>query len=147
MKNRNYIIGLLVLAIVLIGFNIYGKKTSPTGLRAVPCLLPNVAIIQHIHPTLQIIVNSIPEKISADIGLSDSCKRAIHTHDTSGTLHVEAQDRHSYTLGEFFAVWGKPLVTPEFVSMVVDGALSKEDPATLVFKDKQQIILSYTRTP
>lgn len=103
--------------------------------------------MQHIHPTLQIIVNGVPEKIPANIGLSDSCERALHTHDNSGTLHVEAQDTHVYTLGEFFAVWGRPLVTPELTSMVVDGALTKGDPATLVLKDKQQIILSYTRTP
>ena len=147
MKNRNYIIGLLALVIVLVGFNMYGKKTSQTGLRAVPCLIPNVALMQHIHPTLQIIVNGVPEKIAADIGLSDTCERALHTHDASGTLHVEAQDLHPYTLGEFFAVWGKPLVTPEFTSMVVDGALTKGDPATLILKDRQQIILSYTKKP
>lgn len=148
MINRNYILWFLAgLAVILLALNLYGKSKPQTGMRAVPCLVPNVALMQHIHPTLQIIVNGVPEKIPANIGLSDTCERAVHTHDANGTLHVEAQDLHPYTLGEFFAVWKRPLVTPEFTSMVVDGALSKENPATLILKDKQQIILSYTHTP
>jgi hypothetical protein len=30
----------------------------------------------------------------------------LHTHDTSGTVHVEARDTRVYTLGLFFDVWG-----------------------------------------
>lgn len=145
MNNRNLIFWLSGLAIVLLGFTIYGAYKPHIALRPVPCLNPNVPLQQHIHPTLQIIVNGVSEKLPANIGLSDSCEHALHTHDTSGTLHVEAQDLHPYTLGEFFAVWGRELVTPEFSSMIVDGATTKGDPRTLVLKDKQQIILSYTK--
>lgn len=147
MKNRNYIVWLACFAAVLLGFNIYKRGKPQTAARAVPCLLPNVALTQHIHPTLQIIINGVPEKLSPNIGLTATCERALHTHDDSGTLHVEAQDTHAYTLGEFFAVWGRQLITPEFTSLVVDGTLIKGDPATLVLKDNQQIILSYTHTP
>jgi hypothetical protein len=30
----------------------------------------------------------------------------LHTHDTTGTVHVEARDTRIYTLGLFFDVWG-----------------------------------------
>lgn len=33
----------------------------------------------------------------------------LHTHDASGILHVESPDNRSYTLGNFFDIWGQSL--------------------------------------
>jgi len=45
--------------------------------------------------------------IPANIGLSSSCARPLHTHDTSGTLHVETDVDQNYTIADFFLIWGK----------------------------------------
>lgn len=33
----------------------------------------------------------------------------IHTHDATGIIHVESPDNRTYTLGDFFDIWGEPL--------------------------------------
>ena len=30
----------------------------------------------------------------------------LHTHDTSGIIHVESSVKRNYTLGEFLNTWG-----------------------------------------
>ena len=40
----------------------------------------------------------------ANIGLS-GCDEPLHTHDTSGIIHVEAPANTQYTLAGFFEVW------------------------------------------
>jgi hypothetical protein len=58
----------------------------------------------------------------------------LHTHDTSGVIHVESPVLRSYTLGEFFDLWGKPLdktrVGPDRgrVTALVDGTRFGGDP-------------------
>ncbi len=43
-----------------------------------------------------------------DVGLHD-CLYWLHTHSYDGIVHVEAPARATYTLGQFFDVWGQPL--------------------------------------
>src|SRR3989475_4379207 len=45
--------------------------------------------------------------IPANIGFSSDCARPLHTHDTSGTIHVETDVNQNYTIGDFFLIWGK----------------------------------------
>lgn len=33
----------------------------------------------------------------------------LHTHDATGIIHVESPDNRTYTLGQFFDIWGQPL--------------------------------------
>jgi hypothetical protein len=33
----------------------------------------------------------------------------LHTHDATGIIHVESPDARTYTLGNFFDIWGQPL--------------------------------------
>ena len=47
-------------------------------------------------------------------------KSPLHTHTTSGTIHVESKIITDYTLGEFLKVWGLPL-NNRVVKMTVDG--------------------------
>ncbi len=45
--------------------------------------------------------------IPANIGLLPNCNRPLHTHDDSGTIHVETDQPVNYTIGDFFLIWGK----------------------------------------
>ena len=62
----------------------------------------------HIHPHLAIIINGQPQLIPANIGITSTCLSALHTHDTSGTIHVESPEQRDFTLSDFFAVWQQP---------------------------------------
>ena len=105
-----------------------------------PCLAPNVPLIQHIHPHLTIIVNGKNQIIPSDIGIASNCEKAIHTHNGTGLIHVEAQDNRQYTLGEFFDVWGRAF--PSNAKMMVNGKQNYEF-GNLVLQDKQEIIIEY----
>ena len=58
----------------------------------------------------------------------------LHTHDTTGVIHIESPVQRRYTLGEFFDLWGQPLsptqVGPERgpVTALVDGTRFVGDP-------------------
>ncbi len=146
MKHRNWVVLLIVLTAILLGFNIYGAYKQQTAIRPVPCLDPEVMLQQHQHATLQIVVDGVLEKVSADIGASETCHFALHTHDDTGTLHVEAQDIYPYTLGDFFRVWQKPIQRKEYsLTVFVNSSPYEKNPEKIILVDKQQIILSYLR--
>lgn len=136
-----WIVGLVIILGILFYIPRMGKQTVSTD---VPCLVANMPIKQHIHPVLKITIDGKAEAIPANTGLA-SCERALHTHDETGTLHVEAQDSREYTVGDFFTVWGKQIDKPGYtVTMTVDGKPNAEI-ENLKLKDKQEIILEYRK--
>jgi hypothetical protein len=62
---------------------------------------------------LSILVNNEPQKIPLYLGASPRppthCFFAIHTHDSSGRIHVTPAAPGTFTLGELFEIWGQPL--------------------------------------
>lgn len=69
----------------------------------------------HIHPTLQILIEGIEASIPADVGLTPGRTYHPHTHDGSGTLHIgegptsgldpQGSPPRLTTLEDFFDVW------------------------------------------
>jgi hypothetical protein len=82
-----------------------------TTVQGIPCAAPVETF--HIHSHLSIIVNGQAQAIAANAGIVDTasldCHYYIHTHDRSGKIHVEAPAAGTFTLGQFFAIWGQPL--------------------------------------
>lgn len=63
----------------------------------------------HWHPELSISINGQKQKVSANIGIG-ARHQPIHTHDTSGVLHLEIRGlvtKDDTKLGRFFKIWGK----------------------------------------
>lgn len=65
----------------------------------------------HIHQHLVILDHGKPVGIPYDVGrpASAGCLYWIHTHTPDGIIHIEAPADRSFTLGDFFAIWGQPL--------------------------------------
>jgi hypothetical protein len=105
--------------------------------------------VLHIHQHLDIYVNGKHEVVPASIGIYDGqFLTELHTHDSSGIMHVESPEAKNFDLGQFFAVWGVRLdsqcvggycrqVTPWTV--YVNGQAYSGDPAALVLKPHQEI--------
>ena len=64
----------------------------------------------------------------------------LHTHDTSGIIHVESTVNRNYTLGEFLNIWGGLDLNGKIVKVTVDGR-PITDFRNHVFKDGEQINL------
>ena len=69
-----------------------------------PCL-PREGSALHIHPYVRIQVNGQPVAIPPNVGITGTCFEPMHTHDTTGILHIESPEVRDYTLGDFFAIW------------------------------------------
>lgn len=138
-------VGIFLVLVVLFIYPIIksSDKSGPSGYGA-PCLVPNIPLLQHIHPDLVIEIDGKKETIPQNIGLG-ACERALHTHDNMGVIHVESQDKREYRLGDFFAVWGKPFLREGYsLEVTADGNLVN-DPLNLIFKDGQHILMKYVR--
>ena len=71
----------------------------------------------------------------------------LHTHDATGIVHIESPDARTYTLGQFFHIWGRTLSTTEVAGLkgpvhaFVDGKPRPGDPNTIVLTAHGQITL------
>ena len=68
----------------------------------------------HLHSHLSIYLDDRALAIPSNIGIvqissTSHCNYTVHTHDSSGIVHVEAPAAGTFTLGQFFALWGQPL--------------------------------------
>jgi hypothetical protein len=65
----------------------------------------------HIHQHLALFDHGKPVLIPNDVGrpLSGDCLFWIHTHSSDGLIHIESPTFRTFTLGEFFDIWGQPL--------------------------------------
>lgn len=76
----------------------------------------------HVHTHLSIFLNGESLSVPEDIGIyrfeaDNNCYYTIHTHDHSGKLHVEAAAPGTFTLGQFFAVWGQSLTSDDLAGL------------------------------
>jgi len=69
---------------------------------------PSTAANLHHHDLLQIFVHGQPVQVPAQVGINNAAGfvTSIRTHDSSGIIHVESPTARTFTLGEFFDVWG-----------------------------------------
>lgn len=76
----------------------------------------------HIHQHLTITVDGKPVTVPALMGIDERAGRisSLHTHDTSGILHVESPVVTTFHLDQAFAEWGVRL-SPGAVGPYVDG--------------------------
>jgi len=61
----------------------------------------------HIHAHLSIYIDGKATPVPATIGIApdQSCFYWLHTHDTSGVLHIEAPKNRTFTLNNFLDIW------------------------------------------
>ena len=120
-------------------------------------------IIMHIHSNLNVTVNGksliVPNGIGINstlwndhsldkfgterkttiFGMMTPAMSPLHTHDSSGTIHVESTEYRNYTLGQFLNIWGMPLEGSK-VSLFID-VNSTENYSDYVLKDMEKMIL------
>ena len=108
-KIRNWIIFIFILGLIILG--IYALMTTSNSFDNLPAAEINIGshqnIALHIHSDLEIKINGQNFPIPANIGISTGIMRPLHTHDSSGEIHIEGPYARDFSVGEFFQVWNK----------------------------------------
>ena len=126
----------------------------------------NKKIVMHIHPSLNVTLNGKLLVIPSGVGINTTLwndhsldlygmqpmkmttkdmsmimqgMSPLHTHDTSGVIHVESNEFRNYTLGQFLQNWGIDLDGKE-VKLSVNGN-NVMDYKNYILADKDQMIL------
>lgn len=128
--------------------------------RATAADLPNVygeKLAEHIHTHLTITVAGQPVTVPGQIGLNEKkgFATALHTHNTSGIVHIESPVRRDFTLGQFFTEWNVRLDAhhvgslggraDQALTVFVDGQRRYGDPASIRLRDLDDIDLVIAR--
>ena len=81
----------------------------------------NEQLVYHIHSHLTIYDQAQPVTVPQGTGIdtTDGCLYWLHTHDTTGVIHVESPSEKQYTLGNFLDIWGQPVDAHTFLSHTV----------------------------
>ena len=118
--------------------------------------------VLHIHQHLQLFDRGRPVEVPAGIGIpaGSNCLYWLHTHTSDGIIHVESPARRTYTLGQFFDIWGQELSRAQAdglraprankLRVTVNGRPYGGDPRAIVLRDHEEIVIQngppYART-
>lgn len=112
----------------------------------------------HTHQHLSVSVDGKPVAVPANIGVDvqQGGMSALHTHDTSGIVHVESTKVQPFTLGQLFTEWGVALRARQVggyvdgrdgreIAVFVDGERTSTPLPKLRLEDQQDIAIVITR--
>ncbi|MCZ2403015.1 hypothetical protein IV498_07420 [Paenarthrobacter sp. Z7-10] len=137
-----------------------GERIKSAGLQ----ILDAEGTVEHYHAHLDIFVDGNKVAVPANIGFAVDASgqatgiSALHTHDTSGVVHIEAATAgKKYILGQLLTEWGV-LGTDGSIGgktgrgdqgwhLVVNGAKDDADPTSLTLRAHQEIALVYGKDP
>jgi hypothetical protein len=110
-------------------------------------------VAYHVHTHLAVYVNGKARALPAGVGIvepvaqpttagpfdeASRCYYFLHVHARDGVIHIESPTTATYTLGQFFDIWGQPLgvdqVGPDtgVLTIYVDGKRFRGDPRSIV---------------
>lgn len=105
----------------------------------------------HTHALLSIYSDGMRLAVPGSIGRGTGCEYELHTHEGSGTIHIETDTQKVFTLGQFFALWGQGLSatsvaglpgTPTFY-VIENDTLAKvtTNPAEIALTPHKEILI------
>ncbi|WP_194917183.1 hypothetical protein [Catenulispora rubra] len=124
---------------------------TSTALKASLPMLGTEMLQVHYHAHLDVIVDGKAVTVPQYVGIDENAQTitALHTHDTSGVMHIESAKDTPFKLGQFFTEWGQPLTATrvgpvaiggtEALHVIVNGKEVTGDPAQYVLKAHDEI--------
>ena len=103
----------------------------------------------HDHAHLSIFVDGAQRTVPAFIGIAPdgSCLYWLHSHTPDGIIHMESPVQRSFTLADYFDIWGQPLSSTQVgpakgtETAFVDGKRFNGDPRTIKLAEHANIQL------
>ena len=123
-RNRRILVGALTIVAILIVVgtvyfvNLQNKQAQGAGVAStnsayapvsgVPCNSTE-QLNYHVHAHLSLYINGSPVSLPQNIGIASdgSCFYWLHTHDTTGVIHIEAPSKQTFSFGSFLQVWSQ----------------------------------------
>ncbi|TAM76987.1 hypothetical protein EPN44_04350 [bacterium] len=124
------------------GATVYGVQCQPLEGQVV-----------HDHAHLTVLIKGSPLPIPSDVGrpAAAGCIYWLHTHADDGIIHVEAPTKRTFTLGAFFALWGRPLspadvagvpvAAGEHLRAYLNGRAWERDPGAITLAPHADIVI------
>jgi hypothetical protein len=145
-------INIALIAVVVFGFSIIMESSATTN-----------NMLMHNHVSLNVTIGGKPVIVPSDIGIIQTGIFAdpslfadhsldkygmegmspLHTHDSSGLIHVESNTVRNYSLGEFLNIWKGLNTDGKNVIASVDGKPVSEF-RNIPLNDKSKIVLDIT---
>lgn len=110
--------------------------------------------VEHIHVDLQLFNRGRAVTVPANVGIpaGSACLYWVHTHSNDGIVHIESPVKRTFTLGNFFDIWGPDLSWTRAASLSasqgsrlsiwVDGVpWQGKDPHAIPLRDHETIVI------
>jgi hypothetical protein len=111
--------------------------------------------VLHIHAHVDVVINGSSVQVPAEIGIDQARQKIspLHSHDTTGVIHIESPTQTTFTLGQFFTEWQVSLAADHIGAVTADdthhlkayvnGTLRDGDPASIVLAAHDEIAIIY----
>ncbi len=129
------IIGSVLVATIAVGAYVLSNQ-SKSSLPAYLAECVTGTNPYHAHVHLAITINGLTQTVPAQVGITGGCLHPLHTHSTDGVIHIEPDQNRTFTLGDFFMIWGQPFnstqlmfqkyTSPSQLNMTVTGVRNAE---------------------
>ena len=143
-RARLPLFALVAAAVVAISSVARGEVPTGETIDGIRCDQDEGSLF-HIHQHLTILYRGKALEVPGDVGrpVLAGCLYWLHTHETDGIIHVEAPVLRSFTLGNFFDIWGEPLsATAVAGARIKKGELRAFVDGTRYLGDPRKIELS-----
>jgi hypothetical protein len=109
----------------------------------------------HIHQHIDVLIDGRPVEVPAEIGINQAANfiSDIHTHDSTGVIHIESPTVETFTLGQFFDIWGVKFSTDcigsycadasHTLKVYVNGSLASGDPRNIQLTPHEEIAVVF----
>jgi len=148
------VIAVVIVAVVYLS----GDQSSPTvKIQGVECD-PLEGTVFHVHAHLDIFIDGKPALIPAGIGIKpNECLYWLHTHNTSGIIHMESPKQMEFNLAQFIQVWDNtPGISPKFeeltlgakdLKVFVNGTEVNDSFDKIILSAHEEIVIVSGNTP
>lgn len=122
-------------------------------------LLRSEGSVLHIHAHLDVFVDGKTVAVPAGIGIDErgGAISPLHTHDTSGVIHIESPTQSTFSLAQFFSEWNVTLTASQLgnrtvttgspLHAYVNGQPATGSPGAVAFHGHDEIALVYGTPP
>jgi hypothetical protein len=168
-RNRGIVIGSIIAAVIIvfvgIGIFVYMNNNTQSASTTETVVNPSYPPVDgiycdsleqttyHYHALLAMYINGKQAALPSQIGIAPdgSCYYWLHTHDSSGVIHIEAPANHSFTLGNFLDEWSQHFSSLGYPAQLnspnwqvwINGKVYTGDLHNIVLKSHEIITLAY----